>query len=76
MFVNAWIKDYEIQLDGKPYTVRNERWIGVITENPEKYFSGSIYDYDKKTGTYSHGGTTAVSKAEFQARVSDFVLFK
>ena len=30
MFATVWVKDYEIDLDGKPYTVKGERWLGIV----------------------------------------------
>ena len=30
MFASVWVKDYTIDLDGKPYTVKGERWLGIV----------------------------------------------
>lgn len=30
MFANAEVKDYTIQLDGKPTTIKKERWLGIV----------------------------------------------
>ena len=43
MFADVIAKDFEIELDDKPYTVKNERWLGIIlnedAEGDEPYFS-------------------------------------
>ena len=44
MFATVWVKDYEIDLNGKPYTVKGERWLGIVhPENEEKYFEGCSF---------------------------------
>ena len=82
MFASAEVKDYTIQLDGKPYTVKRERWLGVIKRkdgivtDEEHYFEGSVFDYDEKTDTYSMGGSVEKTKAEFDAEVARVCFFK
>lgn len=36
MFASADVKDYDIELDGKPYTVKGERWLGYVNPQNEK----------------------------------------
>ena len=77
MFVNAYVKDYVIDLDGKPYTVKGERWLGVVNpDKPESYFEGQIFDYDEKAGRYTGGCTTLRTKAEYDELVKCSVFFK
>lgn len=77
MFVNAYVKDYVIDLDGKPYTVKGERWIGLVNpKNPDKYFKGMAFDYDEKTDSYSGSYTTERSKTEYDELVKRTVFFK
>ena len=77
MFVNAYVKDYVIDLDGKPYTVKGERWLGIVNpKDTENYFSGTIYDYDEETDSYSDAGTITRSKTEYDEFVRRSVFFK
>lgn len=77
MFASCYVKDYTIQLDGKPYTIKNERWLGVVNkENGENYFEGSVFDYDEKSGSYSMGSSVTKTKAEFDNEVERVTFFK
>ena len=75
MFANVFVKDYEIQLDGKPYTVKGERWLGVINkEDEENYFEGVSFDFCQKR--YVMGGDITKTKAEFDAEAKSICYFK
>lgn len=77
MFVTVWVKDYTIELDGKPYTVKGDRWFGVIDKNnPEKYFCGGVFDFNEKTGTYTYGGSVSRTETEFYAEAEKYVFIK
>lgn len=77
MFASCYVKDYTIQLDGKPCTIKKERWLGIVNkENEDKYFEGSVFDYDENSGSYSMGGSTEKSKAEFDNEVERVTFFK
>lgn len=77
MFANAEVKDYTIQLDGKPTTIKKERWLGIVNNtDTEHYFEGVVFDYDEETDSYSEGGSITKSKAEFDAEVERVCFFK
>lgn len=82
MFVSAEVKDYTIQLDGKPMTIKKERWLGIINRkdgivtDDQNYFEGSVFDYDEKTDSYSMAGSVTKTKAEFDAEVERVCFFK
>ena len=70
MFADVIAKDFEIELDDKPYTVKNERWLGIIlnedAEGDEPYFSGYIYDWNEDLNAYTDGqGTVSYTRKEF-----------
>lgn len=75
MFASAEVKEYKIELDGKPYSVKGERWLGVINpDDPEKYFEGAIF-IPKETG-YQMDGTITKAKPEFEAETFRVCYFK
>ena len=75
MFASVHVKDYEIQLDGKPYTVKGERWLGVINkEDEENYFEGVSFDFCQKR--YVMAGDITKTKAEFDAEAKSICYFK
>ena len=75
MFASVHVKDYEIQLDGKPYTVKGERWLGVINKEDEaNYFEGVTFDFCQKR--YVMGGDITKTKAEFEAEAKSICYFK
>lgn len=75
MFASAEVKEYKIELDGKPYSVKGERWLGVINpDDPEKYFEGVIFT-PKETG-YQMDGTITKAKLEFEAETFRVCYFK
>lgn len=82
MFASVEVKDYTIQLDGKPYTVKGERWLGIVNRkdgvvtDEENYFEGSVFDYDEKTDSYSMAGSVNKTKAEFDAEAARVCFFK
>ena len=82
MFASVEVKDYTIQLDGKPYTVKGERWLGIVNRkdgvvtDEENYFEGSVFDYDEKTDSYSMAGSVNKTKAEFDAEAARICFFK
>lgn len=82
MFASVEVKDYTIQLDGKPYTVKGERWLGIVNRkdgvvtDEENYFEGSVFDYDEKTESYSMAGSVNKTKAEFDAEAARVCFFK
>lgn len=82
MFASVEVKDYTIQLDGKPMTVKGERWLGIVNRkdgvvtDEENYFEGSVFDYDEKTDSYSMAGSVNKTKAEFDAEAARVCFFK
>ena len=75
MFASAEVKEYKIELDGKPYSVKGERWLGVINPDDEKkYFEGAIFA-PRKTG-YQMDGTITRTKSEFEAETFRVCYFK
>lgn len=82
MFASVEVKDYTIQLDGKPYTIKGERWLGIVNRkdgvvtDEENYFEGSVFDYDEKTDSYSMAGSVNKTKAEFDAEAARVCFFK
>ena len=76
MFATVWVKDYEIDLDGKPYTVKGERRLGIVhPENEEKYFEGCSFGL-KDNGKYKHEGEVVRSKREFEEMSKRVTFFK
>lgn len=82
MFASVEVKDYTIQLDGKPMTVKKERWFGIVNRkdgvvtDEENYFEGAVFDYDEKTDSYSMAGSVNKTKAEFDAEAARVCFFK
>lgn len=82
MFASVKVKDYTILLDGKPHTVKKERWLGVVSRrdgiaiDEDNYFEGSVFDYDETTDTYRLGGEVTKTKAEFEAEAESICYFK
>lgn len=82
MFASVEVKDYTIQLDGKPYTVKGERWLGIVSRkdgvvtDEEHYFEGSVFDYNEETDSYSMGGSVTKTKSEFDAEAARVCFFK
>ena len=82
MFADVKVKPYEIELDGKPHTIKGERWIGIISRkdgvvtDAEHYFEGSVFDYNEKTDTYEMGGSVTKTKAELEKEAQSICYFK
>ena len=82
MFADVKVKPYEIDLDGKKYTVKGERWIGIISRkdgvvtDAENYFEGSVFDYNENTDTYEMGGSVTKTLEEFEAEAERVTYFK
>ena len=82
MFASVRVKDYTIDLDGKPHTIKNERWLGIINRkdglvtDAENYFEGSVFDYNEKTDTYEMGGSVTKTKAELEKEAESICYFK
>ena len=81
MFADVIAKDFEIELDDKPYTVKNERWLGIIlnedAEGDEPYFSGYIYDWNEELNAYTDGqGTISYTRKEFDERAKSVEFFE
>lgn len=82
MFASVWVKDYTIDLDGKPYTVKGERWLGIVNRKDgqptgkEPYFSGMAYDWDEKKQSYSEGAEITRTQQEFEAEAERVTFFK
>lgn len=82
MFADVKVKPYEISLDRKPYTVKGERWIGIISRkdglvtDADNYFEGSVFDYNEKTDTYEMGGSVTKTKAELEKEAESICYFK
>ena len=46
MFADVRVKDYKIDLYGKPCIIKGERWLGVINRDEEDcYFEGTVFIY-------------------------------
>lgn len=76
MFASVWVKDYIIDLDGKPFIVKGERWIGLVNESGEPYFAGQVFDWVEVKQEYSCGGFTEKTKEEFEAEAERVTFFK
>ena len=82
MFASVEIKDYTIQLDGKPMIVKKERWLGIVSRkdgvvtDEENYFEGSAFDYNEETDSYSMAGSVTKTKSEFDAEAARVCFFK
>lgn len=82
MFASVKVKDYTIELDGKPHIVKKERWLGIISRkdgvavDTENYFEGSVFDYDENTDSYQMGGSVTKTKEEFEAEAESICYFK
>ena len=82
MFASVEVKDYTIQLDGKPLTIKKERWLGIVSRkdgvvtDEEHYFEGSVFDYNEETDSYSMAGSVTKTKSEFDAETARVCFFK
>lgn len=82
MFASVEVKDYTIQLDGKPLTIKKERWLGIVSRkdgvvtNEEHYFEGSVFDYNEETDSYSMAGSVTKTKSEFDTEAARVCFFK
>ena len=82
MFASVEVKDYTIQLDGKPMTIKKERWLGIVSRkdgvvtDEEHYFEGSVFDYNEETDSYSMAGSVTKKKSEFDAEAARVCFFK
>lgn len=82
MFASVEVKDYTIQLDGKPLTIKKERWLGIVSRkdgvvtDDEHYFEGSVFDYNEETDSYSMAGSVTKTKSEFDAEAARVCFFK
>ena len=76
MFADVRVKDYKIDLDGKPCIIKGERWLGVINRDKEDcYFEGAVFD-KRNNGCYEMGGEVTKTKAEFEAELESVTYFK
>ena len=76
MFADVRVKDYIIDLDGKPCIIKGERWLGVINrDNEKRYFCGTVFD-KKNDNDYEIGGEVIKTKAEFEAELESVTYFK
>lgn len=82
MFADVKVKDYTIELDGKPHTIKNERWLGIVARkdglvtDEDNYFEGSVFDWNEETQSYSMGGSVEKTLKEFEAEVERATFFK
>lgn len=77
MFASADVKDYEIEIDGKPFTVKGERWLGYVNpNNEEKYFTGLIFDPKDDGYELCEAGMITVSKEKFEKDTCRVCFFK
>lgn len=76
MFADVKIKDYVIDLDGKPFIVKGERWIGTINKSGEPYFVGIIFDWMEAKQEYTCGGFIEKTKEEFEAEAKRVIYFE
>lgn len=77
MFASAEVKDYEIELDGKPYTVKGERWLGYVNPNDEeKWFTGMVFDPCENGYELCEAGMITISKETFEKETCRVTYFK
>ena len=77
MFASAEVKDYEFELDGKPYTVKGERWLGYVNPNDEeKYFTGMVFDPCENGYELCEAGMITISKETFEKDTCRVTYFK
>lgn len=82
MFASVWVKDYTIELDGKPFIVKGQRWLGLVQRKDgqatgeEPYFSGMVYDWDEEKQRYVDGGYIVKTKEEFEAEAKRIAYFR
>ena len=77
MFASAEVKNYEIELDGKPYTVKGERWLGYVNPNDEeKYFTGMVFDPCENGYELCEAGMITISKETFEKDTCRVTYFK
>ena len=63
----ASVKDYTIDLDGKPYTVSGQKVVGCWKRS---IFHGAIFGRNKSG--YEHQGEIRWSKSEFKSKVEEW----
>lgn len=63
----ASVKDYTIDLDGKPYTVSGQKVVGCWKRDT---FNGGVFDMEKSC--YVFGGEISWSKSEFKSKVEEW----
>ena len=82
MFASVWVKDYVIDLDGKPYTVKGERRLRLINRTDgqatgeEPYFTGVVYDWREEKQCYEDVGMVTKTKEEFEAEAERVTYFR
>jgi len=77
MFASADVKDYDIELDGKPYTIKGERWLGYVNpQNEEKYFTGMIFDPCENGYELCEAGMITRTRQEFESQTCRVCYFK
>ena len=67
MLIGCICKPYEIEIDGKPLLIENERLVGIVREKDDCYFRGVVFDEDDKGGD-----GVILTKEEFNARVENW----
>ena len=82
MFADVKVKDYIIELDGKPYIIKNERWLGIVSRkdgivtDEENYFEGCVFDWNENTQSYSMAGSVNKTRREFEAELKSVCYFR
>lgn len=72
LLIAATKKDYTIDLDGKPFVVKNEKLMGVIDpSSKDEYFSGMVIALHKTNG-WQFETTQILSRKEFDESVSSW----
>ena len=72
LLIAATKKDYTIDLDGKPFVVKNEKLMGVIDpSSKDEYFSGMVIHLHKKNG-WQFECTEILSREDFDKEVKSW----
>ena len=72
LLIAATKKEYTIDLDGKPFVVKNEKLMGVIDPfSKDVYFSGMVIALHKTNG-WQFETTQVMTREEFDESVSSW----
>lgn len=66
MFACVWIKDYSINIDGRPHVIKDERWLGYVNpDDEENYFVGISFSKEGEKFSIDMIGAFTKTKKEF-----------